>query len=57
MKKIEISKIGDKWFTHCTKTGKALGEITEAKAIEHWDKGDAVFVGHAMQTMVRRVMA
>jgi hypothetical protein len=57
MKKIEISKRGDKWMSHCLKTGKALGSITEEKALEHWHNGTAVFVGEAMQEMARRVLA
>lgn len=56
-KKIEISLKGDQWIAHCLKTGKNLGAITEAKAIEHWDKGDAIFADSAMAEMTRRVMS
>lgn len=53
-KKIEISKKGDVWHSHCLKTGRALGTLTEAQALEHWKAGDAVFVREALAHFFNR---
>ena len=55
-KKLEISKKGDQWITHSLKTGRLIGTITQQQALDHWENGDAVFVGEAMNAMARAAL-